>query len=811
VQLLADALQLTDQDRSTFETAGRLLGNASHAEPSQLLESELPFTETEPSTPVRIFLIVDVRGYTRFTVEHGDEAAARLAAKFADLAEEITAAREGTVIELRGDEALVVFASARQALRAAMELQARFVEEGESDPSLPLNAGVGLDAGEAIPLKGGYRGAALNMAARLCTLAGPGEVLASDTVTNLARKVEGLEYADRGMVQVKGFADPVRVMQVVPSSPSAKPVILIEPGERGTGQPRPIGGFLGALPEGEMVARQEELGRILSSVDVVLGGSGRLLVLAGEPGIGKTRLAQEVTLNLRNRSFVVAAGRCYEPRQTVPFYPFLDALATLYEACPPHIRSRVATAWPYLARLLPDELGAAPPPSSEGQEDQERLFRAVTAFLGAISEIIPAALLFDDLHWADGSSVDLLQHLARHTRSSRILLLGTYRDVDVQRHHPLSRALRDLSREHLLERIQLHRLEQGETAALIAATMGEAEVAPALAWLVYQGTNGNPFFVDEVLRALVDRGDLYRQNGRWESREIEEIEVPVSVREAIGERLSRLSETAQKILLEASVLGQTFSFDELQALGSRTEEEVEDALGEAMRAGVVRDIGRDRCTFNHTLTQQALYAELSSRQRRKLHRTAGEALESLPHRGRERRAAKPEYLQAGAQPRRDRATAGWAGELAWHFLEGDDAERALKYALLAGDQAEAVFAHAEAERHYRKAHELACELVDTPREAEAVEKLGTVLKTVSKYDEALGLLEAAARLYRQAGDLERERCSVAEIGRVHYLRGATSEGIERIQSLLEHAEAIGPSQGLAALYTTQATLSAPGA
>jgi class 3 adenylate cyclase/streptogramin lyase len=163
---------------------------------------------------IRAFLIADVRGYTLFTQERGDEAAAKLAARFAQVAREGVEARAGKVIELRGDEALCDFASPRQAIRAAVELQERFVEETLADPALPLGVGIGLDAGEAVPVEGGYRGGALNLAARLCGQAGPGEILASREIVHLAGRVEGVTYADRGELTFKGLADPVRVIEV---------------------------------------------------------------------------------------------------------------------------------------------------------------------------------------------------------------------------------------------------------------------------------------------------------------------------------------------------------------------------------------------------------------------------------------------------------------------------------------------------------------------------------------------------------------------------------------------------------------------
>jgi class 3 adenylate cyclase len=169
---------------------------------------------THVSADIRAFLIADVRGYTVFTQERGDEAAAKLAARFARIAREGVEARAGKVVEFRGDEALCVFASSRQAIRAAVELQERFVEETLADPALPLGVGIGLDAGEAVPVEGGYRGGALNLAARLCGQAGPGEILASREIVHLARRVDGVTYVDRGELTFKGLADPVRVVEV---------------------------------------------------------------------------------------------------------------------------------------------------------------------------------------------------------------------------------------------------------------------------------------------------------------------------------------------------------------------------------------------------------------------------------------------------------------------------------------------------------------------------------------------------------------------------------------------------------------------
>ncbi|GAC1513535.1 MAG: hypothetical protein NVS2B16_18640 [Chloroflexota bacterium] len=739
-----------------------------------------------PRSPLLTFLIADVRGYTRFTVEHGDEAAARLTSTVAAICEEVVGIHHGEVIELRGDEALCVFSSARDALRCALNLQTSFQEAMAHDPSLPLRVGVGLDAGEAVPVKGGYRGAALNLAARLCSLAGAGEVLASDAVTHVAGKIGGVAYAERGHVQLKGFTDPVMVMEVTEDhGPGLSEVaaILGESETQTSAQDFPLGGFLGALPTNTLVGRNQELDLILDAVDAVVSGTGQLVMLAGEPGSGKTRLAQEVTLHLRNRGFLIATGRSYEPEQMVSYYPFLDALTMIHAAAPPTLRQVAPHLRPYLGALLPEQIGMREVAGGSGPDEEQRVLRAVTGFLEAAARSAPLALLLDDLHWADASSIKLLLHLARHTQSSHILLLGTYRDAEVGHRHPLDGALRDLGREGLIKRIAVRRLEQEGTSQLIAATIGEDTVSEEFVGLVHGRTDGNPFFVQQVLRVLVERGDLFRTDGVWDRRRIEAIEVPESIRSVVGQRLLRLSEGAQELLREASVLGQTINFDDLLGMTGRSEEELEGALEEARAAALVSETGPDAYAFDHALTQRALWEDLSSRRRRKLHLAAGETIERRPDREREQRVA----------------------ELAWHFQEGGDPERALRYTLLIGDQAEAVFAHSEAEIHYQTALELARGLEDAVRAVEAQEKLGHVLSTMARFDEALGALEEAAVVCQAQGDSEGEVRVVAQIGEVHFLRGTPEDGLARLQPLL-HAVEGSLSPALPQLYSALAML-----
>jgi adenylate cyclase len=220
---LADFLGLDDQERAMFFAAAPLPASASAA----------PASIDQGQPAIQVFLIADVRGYTRFTLERGDEAAARLTTRFANLVREVVMLRRGRLIELRGDEALACFSSVRQALQAAVEMQEHFIQASKADQKMPLPVGIGLDAGEAVPTIDGYRGAALNLAARLCSLAGPGEVLISEVLTHLARRVEGLAYHHRGTAELKGFADPVRIIAVQRDTHD-EPQPTAEPSAKGT-------------------------------------------------------------------------------------------------------------------------------------------------------------------------------------------------------------------------------------------------------------------------------------------------------------------------------------------------------------------------------------------------------------------------------------------------------------------------------------------------------------------------------------------------------------------------------------------------
>jgi class 3 adenylate cyclase len=248
------------------------------------------------ATQTRTFLIADVRGYTRFTREHGDIEAARLATRFADLVRDAIESRNGHVIELRGDEALAVFTSESQAVRAALELQATLAEESAADTTLPLPVGIGIDSGEAVPVGGGYRGAALNLAARLCARAEAGQVLVSASVRHIGGDVDIGVFGSRGHAELKGFEEPIEVFEAVSS------IRRLEMASRSS---EPAAVPPGLAVSAELIGRDAELAWLRGAWRGARRGVGRILFVSGRNGIGKTALAAALAAHVAAQGYEV--------------------------------------------------------------------------------------------------------------------------------------------------------------------------------------------------------------------------------------------------------------------------------------------------------------------------------------------------------------------------------------------------------------------------------------------------------------------------------------------------------------------------
>jgi class 3 adenylate cyclase/tetratricopeptide (TPR) repeat protein len=531
---------------------------------------------------------------------------------------------------------------------------------------------------------------------------------------------------------------------------------------------------------GRFVGRDDELAELRAAFDETLAGRTRLVMIVGEPGIGKTRLAEELTTYAALRGAQVCWGRCFEGELGAPYLPFVEAFrAYVRERPDDELRAQLSTAAPEIAMLVSDvrerfpDLPHSPP--LEGDAERLRLFEGVTTFLHNAATAQPIMLVLDDLHWADKPSLLLLQYLARNLVRDRVLLVGSYRDVELDRAHPLADAVVTLRRERLYERILLRGLPRDDVKVLIEV-IGDQETPDEFADLVHRETEGNPFFVAEILRHLAETGALQRVDGRWVGTpESVAANLPEGVREVIGRRLDHLSEGCNRMLTVASAMPGGFGVD---VVGSVTGIDVDttlDLLDEALAARVVRERkdARGVYEFTHALIRQTLYGELSTPRRVRLHRQIGQVLED----------------RYGDHPD------AHLPELAHHWFQaapGGDVDKAVEYATRAGDQSRMRAAHEEAARSYDMALQ-ALDLADGRDQVRRAELLLTLGDARNRAGEGA----AAASALLDAAGLARRLSDPVLLGRIAHtyveLLYTPSGADQTAVSLLEEAvESLGP-------------------
>ena len=436
----------------------------------------------------------------------------------------------------------------------------------------------------------------------------------------------------------------------------------------------------------------------------------------------------------------------------------------------------VATLVSDLRQRFPDLPEA---PALEGDAERLRLFEGVTAFLHNASAARPIVLVLDDLHWADKPSLILLQYLSRNLRRDRVLIVGTYRDVELDRTHPLADTVATLRREHLYQRVLLRGLPRDDVKSLIEV-VGEQETPDEFADLIHRETEGNPFFVAEILRHLADTGGLQRVEGRWVGTpESIAANLPEGVREVIGRRLDRLSDECNRMLTVASAMPGGFSIDVVGRVTGDDDDRMLDLLDEALAAQVVRERRDAAATyeFNHALIRQTLYGELNTPRRVRLHRQIGEALE--------------QQYGVGADAH--------LAELAYHWFQAAPAgssEKAIDYTVRAAERAAGQAAHEEAAKFYDLALQ-ALEFVDhidQRAEAELLIGLGEARNRAGELEGARDALWRAAGLARDIGDFVLLARAVLSFA---VLRYTTALFDDELVALLEEAiEKVGDDQRL---------------
>ena len=369
------------------------------------------------------------------------------------------------------------------------------------------------------------------------------------------------------------------------------------------------------------------MGELEACLHDAMAGQGRLVMLVGEPGIGKTRIAEELATQAETRGAQVLWGRCYEGEGAPPYWPWVQPIRSyLQQKGAEQLRSEMGPGAADIAEIVSEVrdkfTDLEPAPNLEPEQARFRLFDSITSFLKRSAQHQPLVLILDDLHWADRSSLLLLEFVAREMRESNLMLLGTYRDVEVSRRHPLSQSLGTLIRERLFLRVQIGGLTQEDVGRFVEAAIG-ARPHPELVTAVHGRTEGNPLFVGEVVRLLGQQGMEESQD--WD------ISIPEGVWDVIGRRLDRLSELCNQVLTTASVIGREFDFRLLDKLAGTSEDQLLQVLEEASEAHVIEEMpgGKERYQFSHGLIQQTLSEELLTSRRVRLHARIGEALETL--------------------------------------------------------------------------------------------------------------------------------------------------------------------------------------
>ena len=497
-----------------------------------------------------------------------------------------------------------------------------------------------------------------------------------------------------------------------------------------------------AVREIHLINRVDEMHLLREAVDRAVRGEGGLVFLYGEAGIGKTRLTRELGMYARLRSMQVLYGRCpalFRMDGVPPYVLWSQVIKDYLEVCTPEQLYRVIGFYPSeVSKLVPElrqKLGAIPqsmPISPEHERD--RLFEAVSQFITNISKEAPLLVVLDDLQWTDQTSLLLMHYLARGVYRAPLLLLGAYRETDIDERHPLSPVLAELNRERLPQSVLLKRMSINDVSEMIKQILEQDDVPKEFCELVYEKTKGNPFFVEEVIKSLKEEEVIFREENLWKFKEVAKIEFPRTVKSVIKARISRLDDECQNVLTLASFVGNDFTFEALCGVTGFEEDKLLDLMEKILKTGLVKERvirGEDFYYFADVIVRDVVHEEVSHLRHRKLHSAVGNALEKV--------YAKKidEHL----------------GELAYHFLEGSNKDKALDCFLKAGEKAQKVYAHNEAFSYLQHALELLEENEgNLEQKSRVTEMLGDIKAWIGKIDDSMRYWKKSLTLLNQLGD-----------------------------------------------------------
>ncbi len=726
-------------------------------------------------------LFSDVVGSTELSLAMPPEDADEVRRRYFSVLRQAVAATGGHEVKGLGDGIMAIFASASAALACSVAMQ-QGVEQDNRDRTYSVGLRIGLSGGEVTAdADGDYYGDCVIEAARLCGVCEGGQILSASVVPLMAGRRNRHVCRSVGVMNLKGLPDPVDTVEVI-----WEPLVPVEAGGDVPLQPR-----LTVRPTIGVFGRQTETATLATAFTRVANGDGREIILvSGEAGLGKTTLVAEAARAAHRTGATVLFGHCEED-VTTPYQLFAESLGHYVNNVDDERLGRHALAFgSELTRLIPALSSriadVSQPKATDSDTERYLLFTAVVGLLAEVSADEPVMLIFDDLQWADSGSLLLLRHLATTELPMRVLILATLRDHELPNAKELRDTVGELWRQRRVSRLELEGLNHGDVVSYMEAAAGHKldENAVALAHAVHRETDGNPFFLSEVLRYLAETGGIYQDlAGQWMPAEsLGPLALPDSVREVVGGRVARLGDRAERSLSIAAVIGRRFDFDLLTRSTRFPEDELLEILEAATAAALVREVAGPpgHYTFAHALIRHTIYESLGPTRRSRAHKQVAEALEDI----------------CGGHP------GPRVGELARQWLNasgGSASGRAIRYARQAGDAALSALAPADALRYFTQAREL-LEQVEDPDPVLALDLvigLGTAQRQTGDPTFRDTLLEAA-HLAAEFGDTERLVAAALANNRGFYSAIGTtdSQKVEVLEAALNDLPARSPQRAL---------------
>lgn len=590
------------------------------------------------------------------------------------------------------------------------------------------------------------------------------------------------DLAERAQMSVRGISDLERAINLRPRRDTVRllaDALELEAEERSQFEAaareaallsaRPPGAARGPFSLPPFIGRTDEL----AALERYLRGTGhRVLMVAGEPGIGKSRFLQEASHRAGELRLEVIQGGCQRRSAGEPYAPLPQALASWVDRQPKARLRPLLKAGPWLIRFLPELAGLASAPdevpATSPQQERRLMFRDVARLLSDAAGTEGMLLMLDDLQWAGPDLFDALSAIL--ASAPNIRLIGAYRDTDIAAHHPLSAWLADVARERRLLHLSFEPLTNEEATSLLEALLPVgSDERRLLEDRIVPRASGVPFF-------LVSYAEGVRAGAV-----AAEADVPWDLAQNIRQRLASLPEEGQRVLMASAVIGRAVSLPLLAAVLKTPEDELLIALDLGRRSGLLLEDDTGSYRFRHDVVRDVVEGDLGAGRRMMLHQRIGEALE--------RREGEPPLEL-----------------LAYHWSRSGTREKAAEYLKLAGDRARGQYACLAAADYYRAAAERLDTLGQPEEGARVRSELGFVLTLVGHYDEALEALEAAIRAYGEAGDENGLAYAASILGWTHFFRGTAGEGVERLQPLLAALQRGPPSAGLASLWNSVADL-----